>query len=54
MLGLLAEGCSNKQIAQRLVISETTVKGHVSSLLDKLDASSRLEAVMHATQRGII
>lgn len=54
VLGLLAEGCSNRSIAERLVISETTVKGHVSSLLEKLGASSRLEVVVRASQAGLL
>lgn len=54
VLGLLAEGCSNRRIAERLVISETTVKGHVSSLLEKLGASSRLEVVVRASHAGLL
>ena len=54
VLGLLAEGCSNRLIAERLFIAETTVKGYVSSLLDKLEASSRLQAVVRATEHGLL
>lgn len=53
VLHLLTEGCSNRAIARRLTLSEATVKGHVSSLLDKLHASSRLEAVARATDSGL-
>ncbi|HEY5987925.1 MAG TPA: response regulator transcription factor [Streptosporangiaceae bacterium] len=54
VLHLLAEGCSNRAIARRLELSEATVKGHVSSLLDKLNASSRLQAVVRASDAGLI
>ena len=54
VLALLAEGCANKVIAARLTISETTVKGYVSSLLEKLDARSRLEAVARASKAGLL
>jgi DNA-binding NarL/FixJ family response regulator len=54
VLALLAEGCSNRVIGERLTISETTVKGYVSSLLEKLDARSRLEAVAHASKAGLL
>jgi DNA-binding CsgD family transcriptional regulator len=45
VLALIAEGASNKAIAQRLKISVHTVKFHIASLLDKLDAQGRAEAV---------
>lgn len=54
VLGLLAEGRSNRAIAIRLGLAEATVKGHVSRLLDKLNATSRLEAVVHASDAGLI
>ena len=54
VLDLLAEGCSNKQIAGRLFVAETTVKGYVASLLDKLGVDSRLQAVVRAAQQGLI
>jgi DNA-binding NarL/FixJ family response regulator len=50
VLTLLSEGCSNRSISSRLTISETTVKGHVSSILAKLGAESRLEAALMAPQ----
>jgi DNA-binding CsgD family transcriptional regulator len=54
VLALLAEGASNKAIARTLGISVHTAKFHVSSLLDKLDATGRTDAVAHAARRGII
>ncbi|HSC23227.1 MAG TPA: helix-turn-helix transcriptional regulator [Casimicrobiaceae bacterium] len=54
VLALLAEGASNKTIARRLGISVHTAKFHVGSLLDKLDASGRTDAVTHAARRGVI
>jgi len=54
VLGLLAEGASNKAIARRLGISVHTAKFHVSSLLDKLDATGRTDAVAHAARIGVL
>ena len=54
VLGLLAEGASNKAIARRLGISVHTAKFHVGSLLDKLDAVGRTDAVAQAARIGII
>jgi len=54
VLGLLAKGKSNRQIADELVISERTAKFHVSSILAKLDARNRTEAVKIAAQRGLV
>ena len=54
VLGLLAEGLANKAIAHRLDISEHTVKFHVNSILSKLGAQSRTEAVVYATRLGLI
>jgi DNA-binding CsgD family transcriptional regulator len=54
VLVLLAEGASNKTIARRLGISVHTAKFHVGSLLDKLDAVGRTDAVTHAARRGVI
>ena len=48
VIGLIAEGLKNKQIAQRLFISETTVTHHLSSIFSKLDVSDRLELVIYA------
>ena len=54
VLRMLAEGLVNKEIAARLGISEHTVKFHVSSILDKLGASTRTEAVTLGIRRGLI
>jgi two-component system, NarL family, response regulator YdfI len=54
VLRLMAEGSSNKAIAWQLHISEHTVKFHVNSILQKLNAESRTEAVMLGLRRGLI
>ncbi len=54
VLRMLADGIANRQMAARLGISEHTVKFHISSILDKLDASSRTEAVTMGIRMGII
>jgi DNA-binding CsgD family transcriptional regulator len=54
VLQLLASGIPNKQIAQRLRISEHTVKFHVSAIMAKLSAASRTEAVTTAARRGLL
>lgn len=54
VLRLLAQGLQNKEIAADLVISERTVKFHVSSILGKLGAGNRTEAVRIAAQQGLI
>jgi two-component system, NarL family, nitrate/nitrite response regulator NarL len=54
ILGLLADGMVNKQIAARLGISTNTVKTHLELLFDKLDVSSRAEAVATAVRRGLL
>jgi DNA-binding NarL/FixJ family response regulator len=54
VLTLMAEGASNKIIAKRLGISVHTAKFHVASILDKLDATGRTDAVAHAARRGVI
>ena len=54
VLGMLAEGHSNKQIAYRLGISEHTVKFHVTSIMAKLNAGSRTEAVTLGIRQGLI
>jgi DNA-binding NarL/FixJ family response regulator len=54
VLGLLAQGRTNKEIALELVITERTVKFHVSSILRKLGAGNRTEAVTIAAQQGLV
>jgi len=54
VLQLVALGLPNKTIATRLSISEHTVKFHVGSILGKLDAGSRTEAVTRAARRGLL
>ena len=51
VLGLLAEGRSHAQIAERLVISTRTAEHHVASILSKLDLRSRSEAAGYAVRR---
>jgi len=54
VLQLMARGLDNAAIAERLGIGYTTVRAHVSSIMAKLDARSRLAAVVRALQRGIV
>jgi DNA-binding NarL/FixJ family response regulator len=54
VLRLVADGLSNKRIAKTLAISEHTAKFHVNSILGKLDARTRTEAVVVAARRGLI
>ncbi len=54
VLGLMAEGLANKQIAYRLGISEHTVKTHVAALFGKLHAGTRAEAVVTAARAGLL
>jgi len=54
VLQLLAQGKTNREIATALVITERTVKFHISSILAKLGAGNRTEAVTLAVQRGLV
>lgn len=54
VLALMIEGLNNREIGERLVISSSTVKNHVSSILSKLETTSRTQAVALAVEHGII
>ena len=54
VLRLIAKGMTNSQIAETLVISENTVKGHVSNILSKLHLADRTQAAVYAWQSGIV
>ena len=54
VLALVAEGRSNREIAEELIISENTAKYHVAQLLNKLGAGSRAEAVTRAVASGFL
>jgi DNA-binding NarL/FixJ family response regulator len=54
VLRLIAKGMTNSQIAEKLVISENTVKGHVSNILSKLHLADRTQVAVYAWQRGIV
>jgi DNA-binding CsgD family transcriptional regulator len=54
VLRLMGDGLVNKEIAERLGISEHTAKFHVASILGKLQASSRTDAVAQGMRRGLI
>lgn len=52
VLQLISDGCSNREIAEKLVISEKTVKTHVSSILSKLHLQDRTQAAIYALKHG--
>jgi len=54
VLKLIASGMSNSEIAQKLVISVNTVKGHVSNILSKLQLADRTQAAVYAWEQGIV
>lgn len=54
VLKLIANGLTNSQIAEKLVISENTVKGHVSNILSKLHLADRTQVAVYAWQRGLV
>lgn len=54
VLRMVAQGLTNKEVAQQLYISDRTVQAHLSSIFSKLQVSSRTEAVMYAIRKGWI
>jgi two-component system NarL family response regulator len=54
VLKLVARGLSNRQVAEKLFISENTVKNHVRNILEKLHLHSRMEAVMYAVRQRLL
>ncbi len=54
VLGLLAQGLSNKEIAEKLFLAEGTVKNHVSTILSKIDARDRTQAALKARELGLL
>jgi LuxR family maltose regulon positive regulatory protein len=54
VLRLIAEGLSNREIADKLVVTVTTVKKHVSNIFGKLDVTSRTQAVARARELDLI
>jgi two-component system, NarL family, response regulator LiaR len=53
-LKLIAEGLSNSEIAERMIISEKTVKSHVSNILSKLHLADRTQAAVYAWREGVV
>ncbi len=53
VLRLVAQGCSNKEIAVKLSVSELTIRSHVSNILSKLHLASRTQAALYALQKGL-
>jgi NarL family two-component system response regulator LiaR len=53
VLGLVARGLSNQEIAKRLQISERTARTHVSNILDKLHLANRTQAALYALREGL-
>jgi two-component system response regulator DegU len=54
VLRYMAEGCLNKQIADKLDVTEQTVKNHITSILRKLNANARTQAVVIAIKKGLV
>lgn len=54
LCGVIADGYSNAEIARQLIISEKTVKGHVSNILSKLHMMDRTQAAIFAWQEGLV
>ena len=54
LLGLIAQGMSTPEVAAQMYISQKTVKNHLASIFEKLDARDRTQAVVKAVRMGII
>ena len=54
VLSLIAEGLSNRDIAQKLVISEKTVKNHINNIFSKLHVNDRSQAILYAIRKGLV
>ena len=54
VLQLIADGCSTPEVAEQLFISQKTVKNHLASIYQKLDARDRTQAVLQAVRMGIV
>jgi len=54
VLALLAQGCSNREIARKLGVTDITVRTHVSHVLSKLGVHNRVEAALHALRAGLV
>lgn len=54
VLGLVTEGCSNKEVASRLSITEDTVKRHLTNIFDKVGMSTRLELALFALKNNVV
>ncbi len=53
VLGLLAKGADNQEIADKLVIAEVTVRTHISRILSKLHLANRVQATLYALREGL-
>ena len=54
VLRLAADGLNNKEIADRLVISEKTVKNHIANIFSKLNVNDRTQAILYALRQGLV
>jgi DNA-binding NarL/FixJ family response regulator len=54
IVAAILSGCTNKDIAENLVLSEQTLKHHLVNIFDKLGVSSRLELALHAAQHRLV